>query len=448
MANRELSPGLAFRLGRAGAAVLVSRSGKTRARVAIGKDTRVSGEMLEAAMIAGVTSVGADVVQLGIVPTGAVAYLTRELQVDAGVMISASHNPVEDNGIKFFSRDGFKLPDEVEDRIEALVGCDGSISALEDGLPAPVGGAIGRGRREERAIDLYLDFLVQTFREESDDLRGIKVVVDCANGAAYDVGPRALLRLGAELIPIETEHDGMRINVDCGSTHPEVVARAVVDHQADVGLALDGDADRCIAVDERGGIVDGDKMLAICGLHMLGMGALPENAVAATVYSNLGLKMALEEAGGKLLITKPGDRYVLEEMVTRGLGLGGEQSGHIIFLRHNTTGDGLLTGLKLLAIMKAKSEPLSGLARCMQTLPQTIVNVRVSDKGAVESSDRVAAAIEEAALFLGRHGRLLVRPSGTEPVVRVMAEGLHQEEVRKAAEHVARVIGEGFGSAG
>lgn len=442
VANAELTPELAFRLGRAGAAVLVrhaSRRGGTRSQVLLGRDTRLSGTMLEGALTAGLTSMGVDVVPVGIIPTPGVAYLVRRLGMDAGVMVSASHNPVADNGIKFFSADGYKLSDELEDEIEALLP---SAGAGDDGLPRPTGEQIGRARRERRAEDEYLAFLAETVPE---GLAGFKIVLDCAFGASYRVAPAVFARLGAEVSALHAEPDGARINVGCGSTHPELLQRAVRERKADLGFAFDGDADRVIAVDERGEVVDGDHVLAIAGLERLRRGNLPQGRIAATVYSNLGLVEAFRKAGGDVTVTPAGDRYVLEAMRREGLVLGGEQSGHVIFLEHNTTGDGVLTALQLAAILKTTGQRLSEAARVMRTFPQVLENVRVAEKEKLPASERVKEAVAKAERLLGAEGRIFVRPSGTEPLVRVLGEGPEEGLVRQAVGLVAAAVAEDLG---
>lgn len=444
IANKDLTPELAFLLGRAGAYVLAHRRGVAnggRLRVVIGRDTRVSGQMLEAAMVAGMTSVGVDVIQLGILPTPAVAFMTRHLGVDAGVMISASHNPVEDNGIKFFLSDGFKLPDEVEDEIEELVLKAQQGGDCSDDLPRPVGLEVGRVENYPQAIDEYVEFLAGTV---DVDLSGLRIVVDCANGAAYQAAPQVLRRLGAEVITINTNANGEDINVDCGSTHPNVIQAAVKKYQAAVGIAHDGDADRVIAVDEAGEILNGDNIMAVCAVDMLSRSALPKSAIAATVYSNLGLKKVLEQHGGYVIETKNGDRYVLEAMREHGLALGGEQSGHIIFLEHNTTGDGILTALQLLAVMVKKGVPLSQLRQILKPYPQILKNIRVKDKN-WESNEKIQQAIAKAEEILGGDGRIFVRASGTEPLVRVMGEAPDFSQVQEAVELVESVVYEELG---
>lgn len=431
VANRELTPMLAFRLGRA-AAYLLSRDSSTgRPRLVIGKDTRISGDMLEAALIAGICSVGADVLRVGIMPTPAVAFLTRDLKADGGVVISASHNPVEDNGIKFFAASGFKLPDRVEEEIERLI-----YSGVEE-LPSPVGEDVGRVKEVPDALDRYVNYVKGTVKV---DFRGLKIVVDCANGAAYQASPRALRELGAEVIAINDCPNGLNINVRCGSTNPEVVREAVLKHGADIGIAHDGDADRVIAVDEKGNIIDGDHIMVICSTHLKKQNRLPRNTVVVTVMSNLGLRLGLAKHNIKVLETKVGDRYVLEELLRTGAAFGGEQSGHIIFLEHNTTGDGIITALQLIAVMKETGQPLSELASLMDRLPQVLVNVRVTNKEKVMTSDKVRRVIEKNKERLGENGRILVRPSGTEPLIRVMAEGTDEKLLQDIVDEIAAAI--------
>jgi len=437
VANRDLTPVLCYHLGRASAAVLAQDTGKRRPFAVIGRDTRISGDMLEAAMAAGFASAGVDVHLLGVIPTPGVAHLTVEMGADVGVVISASHNPVEYNGVKLFARDGYKLVDEVEARIEDLVFQFENETVSGNGL-LPVGGGIGRLHRRDDAVNRYADFLCGTIDVKLD---GLHVVVDCAHGASYQVAPLVLRRLGAEVHAINTEPTGTNINVDCGSTAPQVIQAAVRDFGADVGLTHDGDADRVLAADENGDLVNGDRIMAICALDMIAGGRLPGNTIAATVYSNLGLMKALEQAGGRVIVTKNGDRYVLETMRQHGLALGGEQSGHIIFLDHSSTGDGILTALQLLAIMKRTGKPLSELAGVMQPCPQVLMNVAVRSKEGWSANKEIAAAIENAERRLGKDGRILVRASGTEPLIRVMGEGSEEELVREAVKEIGRVIG-------
>ena len=428
VANQELTPDLAFSLGQAGAYVL--SKDHPHPRIVIGKDTRISGDMLEAALIAGICSVGADVLQVGILPTPGIALLTRQLKANAGVVISASHNPVEDNGIKFFSATGYKLPDSVEEEIENIV--------LSEAKPwkVAVGQDVGRVIRITDAERRYIDFLKNTCGE----LKGIKVVIDCANGAAYRVGPLVLEELGVEVIPLFNKPDGLNINADCGSTHPQILQRAVLDQGADLGLACDGDADRLIAVDEKGQLLDGDFIMLICALNKRAKGQLTGDAVVVTVMSNLGLRIALKEAGIKVYETQVGDRYVMEELLLTGAKLGGEQSGHIIFLEHNTTGDGLLTALELLTVIKDRHLPLSRLAAQMRRLPQVLVNTRVLDKDKIMADSNVWAKVAETEKILGDSGRILVRPSGTEPLLRVMVEGPDETSLRELAQEVIDII--------
>jgi phosphoglucosamine mutase len=427
IANQDLTPELAFALGRAAATVLTR--GKTGTRMVLGRDTRVSGEMLEAALTAGITSAGVHVEKLGVVPTPGVAYLVRKLDADAGVMISASHNPVPDNGIKFFQGDGFKLPDAVEDEIEALLN--------NDQLPRPTGTGVGRVYERYDAVDMYRQYLQGTIDQRLD---GLTIVVDCGFGASYRLAPEVYSALGARVIPLNAENDGERINVGCGSTHPEMLQKAVLEHKAQIGIAHDGDADRIICVDEQGQIVDGDQIMAVCALDRLSRNALPGKRIAATVYSNLGLLEALRGHGGDVEVTANGDRYVLEALREKGLVLGGEQSGHIIFLEYNTTGDGILTALQLLAVMVRQGKPLSELTKVMRRFPQVLKNVRVKTKAGWETNARIAQAIKEAEQALEGKGRIFVRPSGTEPLIRVMAEGPDEGELHGLADRVAGAI--------
>jgi phosphoglucosamine mutase len=433
VANAELTVDLAVALGRAGASVLARRAGR-RPRMLIGRDPRRSGDLLEAALTAGAMSVGADVLRLGVATTPSVAHLVRVLDVDAGAVISASHNPAEYNGIKFFSRDGYKLPDALEDEIEALL-------PSAAGLPRPAGADLGFA--EERAGELarYVDFIAGV----AGDLGGLRVVCDCANGAASQLAPAALAQAGARVEAIMASPDGLNINEGCGSLHPERLGRAVVATGAQVGFAFDGDADRLIAVDERGAVADGDALMAALGCHLLARGELPGNTVVATVMSNLGLELCLRERGGRLVRTRVGDRYVLEAMRSGGHALGGEQSGHIIFLRHHTTGDGLLTAVMVARLMRDTGRPLSELTGVMPRLPQVLQNVRVRHKEALAGNASVAAAIAAAEGTLGDRGRVLVRPSGTEPLIRVMVEGEDDGVVRRTAEEIAAVVAHELG---
>jgi phosphoglucosamine mutase len=430
VANQGLTPELAFRLGRFGAYVLTKGKdgGNERIKVVVGRDTRLSGEMLEAALIAGMLSIGCDVVRLGVVSTPGVAFLTRHLGADAGVMISASHNPFEDNGIKFFGADGFKLSDETEAEIEAL------LEAAEDALPRPVGEGVGRVVDDHEAVHAYLEHLKSTI---DTDLCGMHIVVDCANGAAYELAPLLLRELGADVTAININPDGININVECGSTHPERLCEEVLKKQAHLGLAFDGDADRLIAVDEKGNIVDGDQIMFICGEYLKERGLLAGDTIVTTVMSNIGFFKALEPLGIRTEKTKVGDRYVMEKMRAGGYNLGGEQSGHIIFLDHNTTGDGMLTAVQLLRVVKEKGQTLYGLAQRMKKYPQLLVNVRVKQKEGWDQNEAITDRIREVEELLGSDGRVLVRPSGTEPLIRVMAEGPDEETIRKYVELIA-----------
>jgi phosphoglucosamine mutase len=429
VANKDLTPELAFKLGRMGGYVLTKQTDKPR--VVIGRDTRISGEMLESALVAGLLSIGAEVMRLGVISTPGVAYLTKALSADAGVMISASHNPVPDNGIKFFGPDGFKLLDEQEKEIEDL------IDHTEDVLPRPVGDAIGQVNDYFEGGQKYIQFLKQTVQ---DDFSGIHIALDCANGAASSLAPHLFADLEADISTMGTSPNGININEDCGSTHPEHLAELVVEKGAQVGLAFDGDADRLIAIDENGQIVDGDHIMFICAKFMKEQGWLNHGTVVSTVMSNLGFYKGLEEAGIDTKQTGVGDRYVMEEMRKGGYNLGGEQSGHIIFLDHITTGDGMLSALQLVNIMKVTGKKLSELASEMETFPQTLVNVRVTDKHAVTDNEKVRASIEAVEADMAGEGRVLVRPSGTEPLVRVMVEAKTEEKCEQYVTEIAKVV--------
>jgi phosphoglucosamine mutase len=394
----------------------------------VGRDTRVSGEFLEAAVVAGLASAGVDVLLLGVLPTPGVAYLTGSLGADLGVMISASHNPLPDNGIKFLARGGVKLDDAIEHAIE---------QRLQEPWQRPTGGAIGRIRQYDAAVADYTKHLDSTI---TTPLEGLRVVLDCANGAAYEAGPKALRDAGAEVIAVCAEPDGLNINEGCGSTHLEVLQAAVIEHQAHVGFALDGDADRCLAVDSSGEIVDGDQILAILALAMRDAGTLKAETVVATVMSNLGFVQALKREGVGIRQTKVGDRYVLEAMKASGYTLGGEQSGHVIMSHHATTGDGILTALQVLARMSATGKPLAELAAVMSRLPQVLVNVKGVDKARTDEDAVLAAAVAEAEAELGDSGRVLLRPSGTEPLVRVMVEAASASQAQDVADRLAEVV--------
>lgn len=433
-ANSELTPELAYKLGRAAAYILgKGKKGKEKEKIVIGKDTRISGDMLESALISGICSAGVDVFKAGVMPTPGIAFLTRELQAIAGVVISASHNPAEDNGIKFFNSQGYKLPDEVEEEIEFAIA-----NQLKD-IPYPVAGEIGRVQYIDEGIEKYKDFLKKSI---STNLAGLKIVVDCANGAAYQITPSLLEELGAEVISIFDKPDGLNINAQCGSTYLEALKKSVLENGAHLGLAHDGDADRVLAVDSQGGEIDGDQILIICGLHSLKEGKLPGNQVVTTVMSNLGLKQAFAKAGIKVEETRVGDRYVLEKMQEVGAVLGGEQSGHIIFLEHNSTGDGILTALKLLEVMKITGKTLRQLAGQMEKLPQKLLNVKVKDKKNWQSNPKINGIITKYQEQLGTSGRILVRASGTEPKIRVMAEGNDLEQLNTIVQEIASVVRE------
>ncbi len=418
--------------GKAGRAAL-GRKRTHRRRILIGKDTRLSGYMFETALASGICSMGTDVLLVGPLPTPAVAFLTRSMRADAGVVISASHNSYQDNGIKFFSSDGFKLPDEWERRMEDLV-LNG-----EYGGHRPAATDIGKAYRIADALGRTIDFLKSTFPGHLT-LEGLKVVVDCANGAAYRAAPDVLRELGAEVIPVAVEPDGTNINLDCGSVHPETARAALLEHGADLAVCLDGDADRALFIDEKGAPVDGDEVLAMCAIEMKRAGRLPTGAVVATVMSNMGLDVGLREHGIEVLRTGIGDRYVVEAMRQGGHNLGGEQSGHLVFLDHNTTGDGCLTALQVLALMIEQEKPLSELRRGMGKLPQVVVNVPVREKRPLPELVRVQARITESEHLLDGRGRVLVRYSGTEPLARVMLEGESEDEIRRLAQGIADAI--------
>ncbi|MGH2692394.1 MAG: phosphoglucosamine mutase [Actinomycetota bacterium] len=425
VANRDLTPELVFALGRA---VVAALGGEGRPRIAIGRDTRVSGPMLQAALSAGICSAGADVLRLGIVPTPAVAYLTVLLNAEAGAMISASHNPPEDNGIKFFSAEGFKLPDEVEDSIERTM--------RDDSAPRAEGDDVGRVGDAPEAVERYVDHLVAAAEARLD---GMRVVVDCANGAAFRLGPQVLERLGAEVEPIHAEGNGAAINVKSGATAPELLARAVGEKGADAGVAFDGDADRAIFADSAGHVIDGDHVIAASALAMHEQGRLPGDRVVVTVMANLGLRRAMQRSGIEVVETQVGDRYVLEEMRRLGATLGGEQSGHVVFLDHATTGDGLLTAVRFLSLARRKGTSVGELTSMLHRFPQVLENVPSADARAVAEGSELAGAVRRAEEALGERGRVLVRASGTEPVVRIMVEAETEDQARRHAEAIAEV---------
>ena len=432
VANDELTPMLAMQLGQAGAYVL-SKEKEHKPTIMVGCDTRISGDMLANALMAGACSVGANVVYVGVIPTPAIAYLTKKYRVDAGVVISASHNPVEFNGIKFFDGNGFKLPDALEDEIEALIK-----NGMKD-VQFPTGPSVGKIKYRTDAREEYINHAVNAVPV---DLRGMKIVVDCAEGASYYTSVETLKELGAEIVAIHNNPDGTNINANCGSTHMEELKARVVYEKAHVGLAFDGDADRLLAVDENGKQVDGDEIMAIVGNHMKNKGTLKDNTIVATVMSNLGFFLMGKEQGIHMEQTKVGDRYVLERMLEIGANLGGEQSGHIIFLDENTTGDGLLSALHLLRVMVETGKPLSELARIMTVLPQALVGAKVPNhkKESYMEYTEIAEAIARVSEKFAGEGRVLIRPTGTEPLVRVMIDGKDQALIEKEAKELAELI--------
>lgn len=432
VANDELTPLLAMQLGQAGAYVL-TKENKHKPTIMVGCDTRISGDMLANALMAGICSVGANAVYVGVIPTPAVAYLTRKYKVDAGVVISASHNPVEFNGIKFFNGSGYKLPDAMEDEIEAIIKND------MNGIKFPIGANVGKIKYRTDAREEYINHSIQAVNV---DLSKMKIVVDCAEGASYYTSVEALKELGANIVAIHNMPDGTNINANCGSTHMEELKARVVYEKANIGLAFDGDADRLLAVDELGNVVDGDEIMAIVGSHMKENGELVNDTIVATVMSNLGFFLMGEKNGIHIEQTKVGDRYVLERMMEIGASLGGEQSGHIIFLKENTTGDGLLSALHLLKVMVETGKPLSELTTVMEVLPQALVNARVPNhkKERYMEYPEIADAIQKLTDKFAGEGRVLIRPSGTEPLVRVMIEGKDQKMIETEAQKLAELI--------
>ncbi|HEX5541206.1 MAG TPA: phosphoglucosamine mutase [Micromonospora sp.] len=429
-ANDDLTPELALAVAVAAAQTLAEAERSNAPLAVVGRDPRASGEMLEAAVVAGLTSAGANVVRLGVLPTPGVAHLVGEAKADFGVMISASHNPMPDNGIKLFAAGGHKLPDEIEMQIEAAV------AGTDDVLrrPRPVGARVGRVQEFPDGADRYLHHLVGSVPHR---LAGVRVVVDCAHGAAAKVAPETYRAAGAEVIAINAEPDGLNINDGCGSTCLDVLKAAVVEQRADLGIALDGDADRCLAVTAEGDEVDGDQIMAILALAMREADVLTQDTLVATVMSNLGLRITMANAGIRMIETKVGDRYVLEELRASGLALGGEQSGHIVMPTYSTTGDGVLTGLHLMARIAATGQSLAELASVMTKLPQVLINVPVADRTVGAGAPAVLAAGERAQAELGSQGRILLRPSGTEPLVRVMVEAATLETAQLVAERIA-----------
>ncbi len=422
---------IAMQLGRA-VAYLFKGSDKRR-RIVIGKDTRLSGYMIENAMAAGICSMGVDVQLVGPLPTPGIAFITSSMRADAGVVISASHNAYQDNGIKFFSHSGLKLPDEMELKIEKL------LFSEELDLLRPTADEVGRAFRIDDATGRYIVFLKNSFPRDLD-LRGLRIVLDCANGAAYKVAPAVLQELGAEVITLGVSPNGTNINAGCGSLYPQVMAEAVREYRADVGIALDGDADRVIFVDEHGTEVDGDHIMAICATHLIKNNALAKNTLVATVMSNMGLDIALRNAGGKVVKTGVGDRYVTEEMLRNGYNFGGEQSGHMIFFDYNTTGDGTLSALQMLAIMQRTGKPLSELAQVMTALPQILINVRVNRRVDLATIPEIKQVIEHCEEQLGQSGRVLIRYSGTEPLLRIMLEGESDAQIKQLAGEIVVAV--------
>lgn len=432
VAGEELTIELATKLGQAGAFVLTKEQSH-KPTIIVGCDTRISGGMLASALMAGICSVGANAIFAGVLPTPAIAYLTRKHKVDAGVVISASHNPMEFNGIKFFNGEGYKLSDSLEDEIESLIAND-----MKD-IKLPTGSAIGKIEYRFDLAREYIDFMKKTVPV---DLSGMKIVIDCAEGASYETSVATLTELGADLVAIHTEPDGTNINANCGSTHMQELQARVVAEKAALGLAFDGDADRMLAVDENGKLVDGDEIMAICANFMKSQGTLKKNTVVVTVMTNLGFTLMGEEQGLHIEKTKVGDRYVLENMLENGYNIGGEQSGHVIFLDDNTTGDGLLSALHLLEVMVSTGKPLSELAQVMEVLPQALVNAKVPNhkKESFMEYPEIASAVKELEEKFAGEGRVLIRPSGTEPLVRVMIEGKDQQQIETEAKKLAEFI--------
>ncbi len=430
VANRDLTSRLALDLSVAAARVLGEAGAFEGHRpvAVVGRDPRASGEFLEAAVVAGLASAGVDVLRLGVLPTPAVAYLTQSLGADLGVMLSASHNPAPDNGIKFFGRGGHKLADEIEDQIEAHLGEDWA---------GPIGAGVGRVREAYGEVESYIAHLLSTLPMSLD---GLRVVVDCAHGAASGVSPEVMRRAGASVVAIGASPDGLNINDGCGSTHLQALRRAVSEHGADIGIAHDGDADRCLAVTASGETIDGDQIMSILAVELRDAGKLPSDTVVATVMSNLGFKLAMRDEGLNVVETAVGDRYVLEAMKAGGYAFGGEQSGHVIMLDHATTGDGVLTGLHLLATMAHRGRPLDELAKVMTRLPQVLINVKGVDKSRAKTSPELSEAVRVVEDELGDTGRVLIRPSGTEPMVRVMVEAAEEEQAAAMAERLAEVV--------
>ena len=431
-ANVTLLPEMAYRLGRA-ATIYFGKESEEQPLIIIGRDTRISGEMFESALTAGICSAGGRAMLAGIIPTPAIAYLARKHKAKAGIVISASHNPFHDNGIKFFGGDGYKLPDSVEDELEAIV----HQLETDDNYPRPTAEHIGHIEYRTDLLNQYMEFVISTCKERFE---GVKVVLDCANGAAYEAMPKILRHLGATVKVIHALPNGTNINDGCGSTHLESLQKAVLENGADFGIAHDGDADRCLCVDEKVQIIDGDHILVMCAMDMMKDGKLPYNTVVTTVMANIGFHQAIKKAGGRAEITKVGDRYVLENMLKNGYKIGGEQSGHIIFTDFSTTGDGLITALQVLSSLKHSGRKASDLTALMTTYPQLLVNVKVATKEGWETNEAIKKAIAAGDEELGDNGRILVRPSGTEPLIRVMAEGPDQEQLDRICHAIADVV--------
>ena len=427
-ANKDLTPELVFALGKSASLVIAQQHGKGRASAVVGRDPRASGEMLEAALIAGLATVGVDVLKVGVLPTPAIAYLTQYYKADLGIVLSASHNVFSDNGVKFFSKDGKKLPDEVEDEIE---------KNLDTKVPHPTGSEVGRVKEMADAYEAYVSHLLETINLGA--LKGLKIVVDCANGAASEVAPDVYHRAGAEVIAIHNSPNGLNINENCGSTHMQSLIETVKKEKADLGIAHDGDADRCLAVDELGNIIDGDHILALLAKDFKDNSKLSSQTVVSTVMANLGFKFAMKEQEISIIETQVGDRYVLEAMEEKNFVLGGEQSGHVIMRNYSTTGDGLLTALHLMNAVTNQKKPLSELSKIVKKYPQILINVSNVDRGKI-GNEKLQNAVKEAGKQLGNKGRILLRPSGTEELIRVMVEAETQNTADSIAKQIAEIV--------